>query len=387
MRKRSILVITGVLLFNLTVFGQSKSSNTLKKEYPKVYNSIADNANKQWGNHTKVKQDVIDAETSAFYSMMSMRSWDWEALSKAVITYSYPGTQGANEKILKDFSIQNPLPLLKCDWYKVKVYYDKIASENKIANEAANTYAYNNQRVSDNRISGSPRQTEPVKEVTTNHYANQQENSYSGYVQEREYTTDYYTYDKSENTQGYRFGLKAGVGMSTVVDASSNNKDAREKDVNPGLAMEIGIVNLYRNGNFFVQNETTISRIQYTYKYSASQGYSNSYDYKKSHLFLQNSIHAGGYARMDENMRFVAGLGGFVGGRLESKYKRKEGNTETKGVIRSYMKGFNLGISGLVGVEKDNFRVALYPSLGLTKMTTSSNEKTLNLLLGVTYWL
>ncbi len=276
---------------------------------------------------------------------------------------------------------------MKCDWYKVKVYYDKIASENKIANEAANTYAYNNQRVSDNRISGSPRQTEPVKEVTTNHYANQQENSYSGYVQEREYTTDYYTYDKSENTQGYRFGLKAGVGMSTVVDASSNNKDAREKDVNPGLAMEIGIVNLYRNGNFFVQNETTISRIQYTYKYSASQGYSNSYDYKKSHLFLQNSIHAGGYARMDDNMRFVAGLGGFIGGRLESKYKRKEGNTETKGVIRSYMKGFNLGISGLVGVEKDNFRVALYPSLGLTKMTTSSNEKTLSLLLGVTYWL
>jgi len=381
MRKRSIFVITGVLLFNLTVFGQSKSSNTLKKEYPKVYNSIVDNASKQWGNHAKVKQDVIDAETSAFFSMMSMKSWDWEALSKAVITYSYPGTQRANEKILKDFSIQNPLPLLKCDWYKVKVYYDKIASENKVISEAANTYTYSNQRVSDNRNSNLPKQTESRKEIATNHYANPQEDSYSSYAQEKEYATEHYYYDKRKDIEKLRFGVKIGAGMSTIVDASELDNDEKLK---AGLAWEAGFVTLYRKNSLFIQNETTISKLTHSTKYPSS-----SYDevkYKYSHLFLQTAVHIGGYTRLNDELEFFAGFGGFAAGRLESRYKRTRGNTETKGVYDDGMKNFNLGISGLIGVEKDNLRIGLYPALGLSKMDYYSNDKSFSLMIGATYW-
>lgn len=385
MRRKSVLIVVGVLFAHIMAWGQS-SSQMLKRDYPQVYSSIVENVDRQWGDKSNVKDNLIESEANAFYSMINLDSWDWEVLTKAVITFSYPGKQSSNEKIIKDSSIQNPLPFLRCDWYKVKTYYQKQAKSSRVVNErstptrsAANTFADNNRDYSRNE----PAPIETVSERKSNNQISaQREDSYTDYSQQSDYNTDYY-YERKTEKDGLRFGFKVGAGFATLVDASDLEDDVKIK---PGFSLEAGVVTLYRKNNLFLQNETSISQLRHAFKIDANQ-YDEEYKSQYSHLFLQTAVHIGGYARINDDIEFFAGFGGFAAGRLESRYKLTEGNTEYKGRIKDDIKNFNLGISGLIGIQKENFRFALYPSLGLTKMVPESNDKIFSLILGVTYFL
>jgi len=471
------LIITFVFLaISLPAWCQQTDYLSIVQQYyPQIYTTIQETVGKQWDD-AQVRRTVMEGQAKAFIEIAeSQVPMNETLLAEAIINNSLPGMKEYNTRVLDDLSIENPYPILKCDWFKVKGYYDRRVGTSEQYAVATPTRPYDrpasqtptvpkNQEIYDDeeeevldydgrtqqqqydsnneydtRRNNSTIVTQPPARTQDRdtRYAdrNDRQNNYdderSSYFEDGyDQYDDNYSYPKKRKTRTgpspFKVGIKAGVGFNSMYNLGSylsrsselgytgGTKEGSQLQVksSPGLVFEGGLAAMYKTGGFFVQNETTFQYLTASYKNAffnsegASLGSERSYD--NTHMYIQTAFHLGGYYEIDKGVSLIAGVGPYVGFKINSSYdelgiyeksytvpvtSEGENGSETKQVYpyENYMKdgekSINFGVSGIFGVDWDRFRIALYPSIGLTELHKTEKHKPFGLQLGVTVWL
>lgn len=443
MKINNVFLTLILCISSLSVWGQSDNLNVVRNHYPEIYTSIQQSAGQQWDD-PQVKQAVIEGQAKAFLALAeSQNPMDSGVLAEAILNNSLPNMKDHNTRILNDLSIDNPFPLLKCDWFKVKAYYDRrvtsqyAASATGSARTTAPTRNYTNkapQRQTESAVPQTqqrdtyreqPRYTQAEPET----YIPQEPDSYT-YTppadtnRDRQYTrqgTDssrdsyfdeygddqrYPTYTRkrdSKKESPFHIGIKVGGGLGSMYNMGSY-LDRPAADGIPanlqlksklGLQAEGGLAFMYKSGGFFVQNETGVqySQAKFTSKQYGSDGKivaNGEKDFDNTYLYLQTAFHFGGYYEIDKGVHLIAGVGPYLGFNLNADYDDKgffnTGETPYKTYMEDGEKSIMFGVSGVFGVDINKFRIALYPSMGLSKLHDKEEYKPFGATLGFTYW-
>lgn len=446
-------------IFTLSAWAQSDNLSVVRDHYPEIYASIQDAARQQWDD-AQVRQAVMEGQAQAFLALAeSQDPMDSGVLAEAILNNSLPGQREHNTKILNDLSIENPFPLLKADWFKAKTFYDRrVTSQFKAAvrerqttptrrtvpqtqtqtpqRQTAQTtnppaYTYQSPQKAEQtapqrnvyKRETLPVETEEVEDVRTYTYVPpvqepenvQSDNSRDSYFDEYNYQEEqtYQSYGRKRDNSSaspIHLGLKIGGGMSSMYNLGSyldrteagipSNLQVKSK---LGLMAEGGLAVMYKSSGFFAQNETTVqySQAKYTAKtYTVSSGEAKlekERDFDNSYLYLQTGFHFGGYYELDKGIHLLAGVGPYVGFKLNADYddygifdnatpEEEGGDTPYQKYMKDGEKSIMFGVSGVFGADINKFRIALYPSMGLTKIHDKEEHKPFGLSLGLTYW-
>jgi|GEM_PF-4275387 len=472
MKINNVFLTVILCFFSLSVWGQSDNLNVVRTHYPEIYNSIQDAARQQWDD-AQVRQAVMEGQAKAFLALAeSQDPMESGVLAEAILNNSLPNQKEYNTRILNDLSIENPFPLLRCDWFKVKAYYDRrVTSQYTAATRERQTppsRTYVPPAAQRETVPAAPQreiaQTTPQREVYQAPERTQQTTPQRDVYQpqrskveeetpviedmtdedwEKTYTyvpptqttrepvrdTSRDTYFDEYDDQGYQsysrkrdggsspfhIGIRLGGGLSSMYNLGSYVDRPADEDISfpsnlqlkskLGLSAEGGLAFMYKSGGFFAQNETGVqySQAHYTAKiYNSEGGVSRESDIKNNYLYLNTAFHFGGYYELDKGVHLIAGVGPYVGFKLNANYEDSDNlfgnetegegeNTKGASFYEKYMekgeKNIMFGVSGVFGADINKFRIALYPSMGLTKVHDKEGHKPFGLTLGLTYWI
>lgn len=498
MKINKLVLTTAIALCSLSAWSQSNSAGLIKNNYPQVYSSIVKNAVKQWDGDAQLQRVAVEGQSQAFLAVLDMQnSVGDDLLRNAIVKASLPGTEESNLRILNNPSIDNPLPLLQCDWYKVQIYlknngnvdivspsidnntrrsnsalatsstrtsqkestpfgedkmkstqvnesrYNTVVDVNKEAQEPAveqtasstrnrrtqqavvdnePVTASSQRRTSNSTPSGSTSETAQSQyERNQSSYARPTRNasanssirsSTTENARTRRYTNrniDDRNLDRRSSEQNpFSIGAKVGVGLDAMYNMGNyTNKTITYEGVSTSpnlqvkssasIAAEAGVVFNYQKNGLFLQNETTLQYMvaKFTNKiYEAAGKYNESPSYSNKYWHIRTAFHVGGSFEAFNGMRFVAGVGPYVAFKVSASYDKFGIFGETTGkpadLYERYMKGgeknVNFGLSGIFGLDINKSRIALYPSIGLSKMQESEDYKPFGVTLGYTYF-
>jgi len=468
MKINNVFLTVIFCFFTLSVWAQSDNLDVVKNHYPEVYASIQDAARQQWDD-AQVRQAVVEGQAKAFLALAeSQEPMNSGVLAEAILNNSLPNQKENNTRILNDLSIENPFPLLKCDWFKVKAYYDRRVSsqytaavrqrpttptrstttptttQRQTTQPAATTspaYTYQPPQRTEQptttqrnvyereRVPVETEQTHKIEDMNDDDWEKtytyvppvqqpqnvQRDNSRDSYFDEYNYQEDQsyqsYSRKKDKSSSPIHLGLKVGGGLGSMYNLGSYINRPAEDNIPSnlqlksrlGLMAEGGLAVMYKSGGFFVQNETTVqySQANYTAKqYTVSSGtatLSKERKFDNSYLYLQTGFHFGGYYELDKGVHLIAGVGPYIGFKLNADYNdygifdnatpaQEGGDTPYQKYMKDGEKSIMFGAFGVFGADINKFRIALYPSMGLTKIHDKEEHKPFGLSLGLTYW-
>lgn len=453
MKINNVFLTLILCISSFSVWGQSDNLNVVRNHYPEIYTSIQQSIGQQWDD-PQVKQTVLEGQAKAFLALAeSQNPMDSGVLAEAILNNSLPNMKEYNTRILNDLSIENPFPLLKCDWFKVKAYYDRRVSSQYTAaasstpartvtrdytaqtqqrqQQAAQvTQDYAVPQVQQRDAYDQPRYTQqepdmyaqeepetpvytpytpPVRDSRDRQYDRSRDSYFDEYGYDDQRSPSYTRQRDTKKESPFHIGIKLGGGLGSFYNMGSylNRVAADGIPANLqlksklGLQAEGGLAFMYKSGGFFVQNETGV---QYSQAKFSSKQYDNKggvvakseKDFDNTYLYLQTAFHFGGYYEIDKGVHLIAGVGPYIGFNLNADYDEfgffptktlAEGEVPTyEKYMKDGEKSIMFGVSGVFGVDINKFRIALYPSMGLTKMHDKEEYKPFGATLGFTYW-
>lgn len=436
------LLLTAIIAISaLSVSAQTRNTDLIQKKYPQIYSSIVKSSEQQWNNDLKIKQAVVEGQAQAFLNVLKLKeSIDENTLRESIIESSLSGYKESNTKLLNEYSIDRAIPLLQCDWYKVQVSMKKNQDGTKHTTPAriinptdegqrrtsvpATVETKQQSDVYTERIQPQTNQSKVVtKENEQSQYAPRANSSqyirqsdiqapsktkeYARYEHQRQLENEKYYISQNKN-QNFSIGVKLGLGVAAMYDLgnyTNMTSSLGDKYKIPSTLQvksvistgaEGGIVFRLKTKGFFIENETAIRYMQAKFKnktYTDYQVFKEGETYSNKYFNIQTGLHLGGYFEVGEGIELVAGVGPYISYKLSAKYDKYGifGNSNaTKDLYEEYMKAgekdFIYGVSGVFGADIDNYRIALYPNIGLSKMQKEQNYKPFSINVGFTYF-
>ncbi|PXV63344.1 hypothetical protein CLV62_11461 [Dysgonomonas alginatilytica] len=354
MGTKQLSLTTIFILFVLSVYSQSDNINIVKKYYPQIYTSIKNEADKQWVKDQKILKAIIEGQATSFIQIAeSQAKIDPIAMTNALLFGSLDGEEEYNKTILDDLRIENPYPLLRCNWYKVKDQYDKT----KNIKTSADIFVPDNQKTA----------------VTENNDIYKDEI----YGKERIYSKNKNSSISTKDRKFYESGLGLGLGLSTISNLSDWGTNA-----NPGTITEIrGWVKMpNKKQRFFGLMELSIGYIHhslYDFYYNTNSNIDQ--------FYIGTRMMYGYHKNLSPTTSFSIGLGGFLIVNMlsnENKYKKEKNGSPTS----NFLKDINGGLSALFAFEKGRYEFALIPDWGLADMSRDGSDfKSRTISLSISY--
>lgn len=120
-----------IILFALVCTFQLKAQANLdyaKKQYPDIYNGIYNRATSAFSD-SESQEKAINEQVFAFLDLAeNENNISNDAMTEALLRWSIAGYEDYNQNTIEDLTIENPFPLLHCDWVLARLHYYRILS-------------------------------------------------------------------------------------------------------------------------------------------------------------------------------------------------------------------------------------------------------------------
>lgn len=128
MESKKLILTTILALLILAVHAQSDTTAIVREHYPLIYKTIQQESERSFPNNIDLRTSNIDLESKYFLRIAESRKpLDAVALTEALLYGSIAGEEQHNIGIINDTDIENPYPLLRCNWYVVNKEYGKLS--------------------------------------------------------------------------------------------------------------------------------------------------------------------------------------------------------------------------------------------------------------------
>lgn len=364
-RKKSILTILFFVYFVSAYTQASYYLDVVKKDYPQVYQSIAESVYQQWpeAKDSNIRLIAMQAQAKVFLEVAEQNQpIDENAMTNSILKNSLKGQEEYNRQIVEDESIKNPFAFLRCDWYRVKSDYFSTRNGVKLPPTVRE------------------RETVPTKKTIAQVESKQTEVSENSY-----YTSS----DKKESLWSSSYGVKLALGGASF-STSSKFKQVTELDSKLGFSAEIGVIRRFQRKSFFIQGELSVQMANYRFSdnkyYGSDESNTKKENYNDPTLgYIKAQLYTGINTKIDRNINLVAGVGPYVAYKfnLDGKFyynyywERIYGDGYYNGTIHdqiglrpkvsdnSDIRNFDFGLSAMLGLEIDDLQFTVQPSMGL----------------------
>ena len=338
-QKLSLTVIIFILSI-LSVYAQSNSINIVKRYYPQIYNSIKTETEKQWSNDKNLLNAVMEGQARAFLEMAeSQTKIDPVAMTNALLYGSLPNEEEYNRRIIDDLNINNPYPLLKCNWSIVKTQYEK--TKNIIAD------------------TGSAKNTsKPMSLKNINRYKDEIYGNEIRFSAKSKATGK--ASRSAKNREFYKGGLSLDLGLSSITSLSDWDNNA-----NPGKLIEVsGWLRSDCSNSFFLMTQFSTAFIHHpiTDYYNNKTGNLNQFN-------LNTYLYFGFYHHLSASTTLLFGLGGFAGVNLATDKAAHIVDEADIHPNSNDLSEFNYGLSGSLAIQVNRYEFALRPNWGFADMS------------------
>lgn len=352
MKRKNTLLILFIIWGTLQSWADPSNLEVVRKFYPQIYTSIEEEAMKQWANDPKILIFVMEGQADAFIQIAeSQARIDHVAMTNSLLYGSIKNEEEYNRGIIDDLSIENPYPLLRCDWYIVKTRYEKTKNIQPQTNHQPNNSQTQEKKPFGNDGIYTSIDANTKKDTKNNTYSKKERKFYAGGT-------------------SFDFILSNITGLNDWGD-----------NANPGKGLEFRVWGRQPFGKtFFGMTEFSVNFIHHSIDDSFNHINGN-----LNQAYFKTAFLSGIYQHLSSTTTLIIGIGGFTGLNFStvSQYDRDEQDAYPSS---EDLKRFNYGFSGLTGIQCKRYEFALRGDWGMGDMSRDDfNFKTRTISISVGY--